>query len=169
MNPIELESGVDGAHLAAWRALLVAHARTVEAIERELAGAETLPLSWYDVLIALYEAPGRRLRMHQLASAIVLSPSGLSRLVDRLEARGYLARQPCSEDRRCQFAALTEDGLAALERGWPTYAAGIARHFAVRFSDADVEALRDLLDRLADRGPMREPATADPLMGEPAG
>jgi len=158
MSPAELESELDGPRLAAWRAFLVAHARTVEAIERELAGAETLPLSWYDVLIALYEAPGRRLRMHQLASAILLSPSGLSRLVDRLEARGFLERQPCSEDRRCQFAALTEDGLAALERAWPPYAAGIARHFGERLSDADVEALRDLLDRLADRRPVGEPA-----------
>ncbi|HET6342616.1 MAG TPA: MarR family transcriptional regulator [Gemmatimonadota bacterium] len=158
MTPTELESELDGPRLAAWRALLVAHARAVEAIERELAGAETLPLSWYDVLIALYEAPDRRLRMHQLASAIALSPSGLSRLVDRLEARGFLERQPCSEDRRCQFAALTEGGLATLERAWPTYAAGIARHFGGRLSDADVEALRDLLDRLADRRPVGERA-----------
>ena len=156
MSSTELESAFDGPHLAAWRALLVAHARTVEAVERELAGPDTLPLSWCEALLALYEAPDRRLRMHQLASTIALSPSGLSRLVDRLEARGFLERQPCSDDRRCQFAALTEDGRAALERAWPAYAAGIARQFGGRLSNADVEALRDLLDRLADRRPVGE-------------
>jgi DNA-binding MarR family transcriptional regulator len=92
--------------------------------------------------------------MHELASAIVLSPSGLSRLVDRLEAVGLLERQPCSEDRRCQFAALTDEGLAALERGWPIYAAGIARHFGGRLSDAEVEVLRGILERLVDRHPV---------------
>lgn len=156
MSRTEFESQLDGSRLAAWRAFLVAHARTVAAIEREL--ADKLPFSWYDVLIALYEAPDRRLRMHQLASVVVLSPSGLSRLVDRLEARGLLERQPCSEDRRCQFAALTEDGLAALREAWPTYAAGIARHFGGRLSDADVETLGDLLKRLDDRQSVGEAA-----------
>lgn len=151
MNPMELERELDRPRLAAWRAFLIAHARTVEAIGRDLAEAGTLPLSWYDVLIALYEAPDRRLRMHELAAAVLLSPSGLSRLVDRLEARGLLERQPCSEDRRCQFAVLSDMGLDALRRTWPTYAAGIARHFGERLSDAEVDALRETLDRLVAR------------------
>ncbi len=158
MSPTELETGLDEARLAAWRAFLVVHARTVEAIERDLAGADRLPRSWVDVLITLHGAPGRRLRIHELATAVVLSPRGLSRLVDRLEARGFLERQPCSEDRRCQFAALTEDGLAALEAAWPSYAAGIVRHFGGRLSEADLETLRDLLDRLVERCPGEEPA-----------
>ncbi|MGH7573249.1 MAG: MarR family winged helix-turn-helix transcriptional regulator [Gemmatimonadota bacterium] len=145
---MELERELDRPRLAAWRAFLVAHARIVEAIERDLSESGTLPLSWYDVLVALYEAPERRLRMHELAAAVLLSPSGLSRLVDRLEARGLLERRPCSEDRRCQFAVLTEPGLDALRRAWPTYAAGIAGHFGERLSDAEVEALREILDRL---------------------
>jgi DNA-binding MarR family transcriptional regulator len=160
MSPTEWETRLVEPRLAAWRVFLLAHAKTVEAIERELAGSDTvsLPLSWYHVLITLHEAPARRLRMHELASAIVLSPSGLSRLVDRLEAVGLLERQPCSEDRRCQFAALTDEGLAALERGWPIYAAGIARHFGGRLSDADVEVLRHILEGLADRHPGEETA-----------
>jgi len=156
MSPTERETRVVEPRLAAWHAFLLAHAKTVEAIERELAGSDTppLPLSWYHVLITLHAAPQRRLRMHELASAITLSPSGLSRLVDRLEAVALLERQPCSEDRRCQFAALTDEGLAALERGWPIYAAGIARHFGGGLSDADVEVLRDILERLVDRHPV---------------
>ncbi|MGH7549421.1 MAG: MarR family winged helix-turn-helix transcriptional regulator [Gemmatimonadota bacterium] len=148
MNPMELDREIDRPRLAAWRAFLVAHARIVEAIERDLAEAGSLPLSWYEVLIALGEAPDRRLRMHELADAVLLSPSGLSRLVDRLEARGLLERQPCSEDRRCQFAVLTETGLDALRRAWPTYTAGIAGHFGERLSDAEVETLRETLNRL---------------------
>ena len=158
MTPTELRSGLEGPRLAAWRVFLVAHARTVEAVERELARVDTLPLSWYQVLIALDEAPGRRLRMHELATAVGLSPSGLSRLVDRLEARGFLERQPCSEDRRCQFAALTEAGLNALEKAWSSYAAGIVRHFGGRLSDAELETLRGLLDRLVECRPGGEPA-----------
>ena len=147
MSLVRLETGPDR-RFAARRAFLTAHARAVEAIERELAGPDRLPRSWIDVLIALQGAPGRRLRMHELAAAVVLSPSGLCRLVDRLEARGFLERQPCSEDRRCQFAALTEAGRAALEAAWPGYAAGIVRHFGGRLSDAELETLRGLLERL---------------------
>jgi DNA-binding MarR family transcriptional regulator len=143
-----LTGELDRSRLAAWRAFLLAHARIVEAIERDLADSGTLPLSWYDVLVALYEAPERRLRMHELADAVLLSPSGVSRLVDRLEARGLLERQPCSEDRRCQFAVLTGSGLDALRGAWPTYAAGIAGHFGERLSDTEVGALREILDRL---------------------
>lgn len=151
MNTMELELELERPRLAAWRALLVAYTTIVDAVERDLAEARMLPLSWYEVMIALYEAPERRLRMHELAAAVLLSPSGLSRLVDRLEARGLLERQPCSEDRRCQFAALTETGLEALRRTWPTYAAGIARHFGDRLTDIEVEALRESLDRLVAR------------------
>jgi DNA-binding MarR family transcriptional regulator len=158
MNPKRLETGFEY-RLAAWRAFAAVHARTVEAIDRDMAGAGGLPRSWVDVLVALHEAPGRRLRMHELARAVVLSPSGLSRLVDRLAARGLLERQPCSEDRRCQFAALTGDGVAALEAAWPGYAGGILRHFGGRLSDADLETLLELLDQLADR----------PAAGESAG
>lgn len=156
--PTGLEATLDEPRLAAWKAFLAFHAKAVEAIERELAGAGQLPRSWVDVLIALQEAPGHRLRMHELASAVVLSPSGLSRLVDRLEARGLIERQPCSEDRRCQFAAMTGDGVAALEAAWPTYSAGILRHFGSRLTEAEFQSLRQLLDRLEERPPAGDAA-----------
>jgi DNA-binding MarR family transcriptional regulator len=159
MSPKQLETGLEGSRLAAWRAFAAVHARTVEAIDRDLAGADGLPRTWVDVLVALHGAPGRRLRMHELAEAVVRSPSGLSRLVDRLAERGLLERQPCSEDRRCQFATLTGDGAAALDAAWPGYAGGILRHFGGRLSDADLETLLELLDQLADR----------PAAGESAG
>ena len=75
--------------LAVWRAFLKAHALVVERIDHDLVATERLPLSSYDVLIELYEAPEQRLRMHELAERVVLSRSGLTRLVDRLEAEGF--------------------------------------------------------------------------------
>jgi len=87
-------------HLAAWRAFLKAHATVVDRINHDLVAKQRLPLSSYDVLIELYEAPDRRLRMHELAQRVVLSRSGLTRLVDRLEAEGLLTRDRSGTDRR---------------------------------------------------------------------
>src|SRR5215469_6089949 len=117
-------------HLAAWRAFLKAHAVIIDRIDHDLAAAERLPLSSYDVLIELYEAPERRLRMHELAERVVLSRSGLTRLVDRLEAEGFLVRDRSGTDRRGAYAVITEQGIAALRRTWPVYARGILRYFA---------------------------------------
>ena len=142
----------DPAHLAAWRALLGAHATAIAAIERDLAAEGLVPLVWYDVLVALWEAPDGRLRLNELASALLLSRSGLTRLVDRLEAAGYLRREPCPTDRRGAFAVLTPDGRAAQLRAWPTYARGIVRHFA-RFVEPDETApLTAALARVRDGG-----------------
>src|SRR3712207_5980163 len=104
----------DDARLAAWRALLNAQAAAVAAIERELAEADLVPLTWYDVLVALSEAPGPRLRLTGLARAVVLSRSGLPRLVDRLEGAGLIRREACPSDRRGAFAVLTPEGEATL-------------------------------------------------------
>lgn len=137
---------LDRTRLAAWRALLGASKVLVEAIDRDLRGAGVAPLSTYDVLFALYEAPGRRLRMHELADATALSRSGLTRLVDRLEAEGVLAREPDPDDRRGTYAVLTGAGRAALRSTWPAYAAGIERHFGRHLTDRQAEALRDALE-----------------------
>lgn len=147
------EVGLTEAGLAAWRAFLNAHATVIDVLERELAAAECLPLSSYDVLLALAEAPERRRRMHELASAVVLSRSGLTRLVDRLEAEGLLRREACPTDRRGAFAVLTPEGLAALRRAWPIYARGIAEHFARHLDDAGARILTDTLERVRAAAP----------------
>lgn len=138
----------DEQHLAAWRAFLTAHAAVIDQIDRDLAAAGVLPLGWYDVLIELHEAPERRLRLHELAHAVVLSRSGLTRLVDRLEAAGLLCRQPDPTDRRGAFAALTDAGLAALQHTWPAYARGIVAHFARHLSDEEARILGGALERV---------------------
>jgi|SRR5579863_10154215 len=142
-----MDTELEPSHLAAWRSFLAAHAALINQIEHELIEAEVVPLSWYDVLFALYEAPGQRLRMNELASAIVLSRSGLTRLVDRLEAEGLLSRERCGTDRRGAFAVLTDKGLAAMRGAWPVYAKGIAEHFARHISDEEARMITEVFQR----------------------
>lgn len=135
----------------AWRALFEAHARILAQIDRDLEAAQVGSLSDYDVLFTLYESPHRRLRLAELALAAVLSRSGLTRLIDRLETKGYLRREPDPSDRRGTFAVLTETGIEELRRIWAVYSQGIARYFADPLSEAEVEMVYTLFTRLAAR------------------
>jgi DNA-binding MarR family transcriptional regulator len=142
--------------LAAWRAFLEAHARTVEILTRELRDAEDLPLTWYDVLVQLNEAPDRRLRMQELADAVLLSKSGVTRLIDRMERDGLVNRSRCSDDRRGTYAELTPEGLARLRGSAPTHLQGVRDHFAAHFDDEEAAILERLLTRLAEANRDRE-------------
>jgi DNA-binding MarR family transcriptional regulator len=118
-----------------------------------MAATETeLPLTWYDVLVALVGAPEHRLRLRELAHEVLLSRSGLTRLVDRLEAAGLLRREPDPTDRRGAFAVLTEAGYEALRRTWPLYARGIQDHFARHLEADEAAILARALQRVADAG-----------------
>lgn|ERR687886_2089484 len=139
---------LDESHNAAWRIFLTSHAVLIDRIEQELAQAGLPPLGWYDVLFALYEAPSRRLRLHELADAIVLQRSNLTRLVDRLEAAGLVRRESCPSDRRGAFAVITQEGLAMREQMWPIYAQAIAKYFACHLSKAEVEVLTKAMRRV---------------------
>jgi len=143
-----MSDGLDEFHMAAWRAFLNTHAAVIDRIEREMSAAAVLPLGWYDVLVALHEAPDHRLRLHELASNIVLSRSTLTRLLDRLEAEGLLARERVAGDRRGAYAVLTEQGGEALRLAWPVYARGIATHFTNLLDDAETRALTRALERV---------------------
>lgn len=138
----------DGQRVTAWRMFLSAHASAVAAIERELAAEGLIPLPWYDVLLALWEAPDHRLRLNELARAVVLSRSGLTRLVDRLEKAGFVRREPCPNDRRGAYAVLTPEGRAAQRRAWPTYARGIVVHFARHLSEEESTVMATALARV---------------------
>jgi DNA-binding MarR family transcriptional regulator len=143
-----MAEGLDEGREEAWRLFITAYGVVIEGIEGELAGAGLPPLGWYDVLLELSAAPGRRLRMHELADAVVLSRSGLTRLVDRLERAGLLRREPDPADRRGAFAVLTEEGAAMRKRMWPVYARGISGHFGEHLSDAEVRTLARALERV---------------------
>jgi len=149
---------IDEARLAAWRAFLNAHAAVIDRIEGEMAAAAQLPLTSYDVLVALSEAPGHRLRPHELADRVVLRRSTLTRLLDRLEADGLLVRERCATDRRGAVVALTDAGARALRRAWPVYARGIDAHFAALVSKEEARVLATALGRVSDaaRGIQRD-------------
>jgi DNA-binding MarR family transcriptional regulator len=136
------------AELATWRAFLAAHARIVGDIEAALRQEELPPLSWYDVLWPLYRAPDRRLRIKELAEEVVLSRTGLVRLVDRIEKAGLLRREPVPGDGRGSFAVLTEQGEEMLQRMWPSYARAVRRGFLEQVG-SDRETLRQVLERVS--------------------
>jgi DNA-binding MarR family transcriptional regulator len=143
-----VDEGLEQGRNIAWRTFLTAHAAAMDRIERDLAEEGLMPLSWYDVLLALYEAPERKLRMHELARAILVTRGGLTRLVARIEKAGLLRREPDSADGRGLYAVLTEEGLEALRRTWPTYARGISKYFGKHLTDEEVEVLDQALRRV---------------------
>src|SRR6516164_2480590 len=124
----------DDPDVEAWRSLLVAHSRLVPAMEKDLRAAGQVSLSWYDVLLELNAAPGRRLRMSELGARAVLSRTRVSRVVDELAAAGLAERQPDEADGRSSFAALTPRGRDALRRAWPVYREAIRRRFGAHLT-----------------------------------
>jgi len=137
-------------HVAAWRALLTAQAELTERIDAALRAADVIPLRWYDALFSLYEAPGRRRRLAEMAEATLLSRSGLTRLADRLEQAGLLTREPVEGDARGAYAVLTPDGLQALRRCWRIYGAEIEARLGRRLTVSEARTLRALLARLVE-------------------
>ena len=133
---------------SAWAGLLRTHAALVRELDRELESAHALPLTQYEVLLHLERAPSHRLRMSELARSVLLSQSGVTRLVDRLESRGLVERAQCAEDRRVLWAQMTEAGLRQLTDARPTVIAGIRARFLDRFADDELRTLTDAWERV---------------------
>jgi DNA-binding MarR family transcriptional regulator len=110
-----------------WRALLEAVRALDEVLDAQLQRDAGIPHAYYEILVRLSEAPGRRLRMAELAEAAWSSRSRLSHAVARLEERGWLRREPCESDRRGQNAVLTDEGFAALAAAAPGHVAQVRR------------------------------------------
>jgi DNA-binding MarR family transcriptional regulator len=136
--------------LAAWRGFLRAHAYLSRVLEAELLADQHLSLASYDVLVQLAEAPGRRLRMTELAAAVLLSRSGVTRLVDRLEKAGLVTRCPVASDGRGVAAELTPDGLNRLRNAAPTHLTGVIRHFVDKLTPDELAAMERISHRLVD-------------------
>jgi DNA-binding MarR family transcriptional regulator len=135
-------------HLDAWRGVLNAHARLTTRVEAALAEADLPQLAWYDVLWALHRAPGKALRMGELADAVTISRSGLTRLVDRIEAEGLLERHPSAEDRRAVEVAITPAGSKLLRRMWPIYEQVLRDDFEAKLTSAEAQALSAALAKV---------------------
>jgi DNA-binding MarR family transcriptional regulator len=144
--------------IAPWRAVLLAQARAIRAIERDLDRAGAIPLSWYDVLLELNAAGAAGLRMQELGLRAVLSRTRISRLVTELERRGLIERVPDPDDGRATLATITPDGRAALKQAAPVYLTGIREHFSRHLTRAQQSAITAGLQRVIDA----HDALADP-------
>jgi DNA-binding MarR family transcriptional regulator len=136
------------AELGAWRGMLRVHSALVKALDTELVEAHGLSLSSYEVLISLEAAPGRRLRMSELADSVLLSRSGMTRLVDRLERDGLLRRDQCTDDGRGWFAVLSDRGSELLAQARATHLAGVRERFLRHFGEVELQELATLWNRV---------------------
>jgi DNA-binding MarR family transcriptional regulator len=143
----------------AWKAFLRAHSAVLRVLDAELEAEQGVPLTYFDVLIQLSRAGGR-LRMSDLADAVLLSRSGITRLVDRMGRDGLVRREPCPTDRRALYAVLTPEGEKALQNALPVHLRGIAEHFARHLSEREAKTLSAALGRLV---PSRDDTTLSDL------
>ncbi|MHB1501292.1 MAG: MarR family winged helix-turn-helix transcriptional regulator [Candidatus Dormibacteria bacterium] len=144
----ETSPALTPAALAAWQAFLRAHTVVTRVLERELLASQRLPLAEYDVLVQLSEAPQGRLRMAQLADRVLLSRSGLTRLVERLEAGGLVRREVCPSDARGAFAVLTAEGATLLLAAAPDHLKSVQAHFGNVLDSEQMSLLRTALDQV---------------------
>ena len=144
----ETVTPLDAGEMAAWHAFIRSHARVVRLLEAELEAEQGLTLPAYEVLAHLSEAADRRLRMSDLAAMSVVTPSGLTRVVDRLVREGLVERQRCAADARVVYASLTDAGVERIRAAYPTHLRGVRRHLIDRLSPLQLRAIRDALEPL---------------------
>ncbi len=153
---LALTPNPDDPRLGAWRSFIQAHARLLRRLDDELQETHGLSLAEYDALLQLVNAPDRRLRMSVLAERVLLSRSGITRLVDRLEAAGMVERSACVTDARGAEARLTAMGHETLRAASRTHLDGVQRYFLGPIADADrasIEAgCNQILDELGRDG-----------------
>jgi len=156
----------DDARFRAWVAFLRAHAGITRRLESELRAERDLGLAEYDALVQLALADSHRLHMSDLAERVLLSRSGVSRLVDRLEASGLVVRAACREDARVSWATLTDAGLARVREASPAHFRGVEAHFLARIPEADRESFIHALETVVEAlgAPIRE---QPPAVGSP--
>jgi DNA-binding MarR family transcriptional regulator len=147
--------------VAAWARLLRVHAALLPKLEQAVSGAG-LRLTWYDVLLVLNAAPGRRLTMSELGAQAVVSRERVSRVVQELERVGLVERSANPDDKRSSFAQITPEGRRRLASVAPVYLAGIEEHFTGHLSDREIIAVASALEKVL----AAEEAIARPLRTE---
>jgi len=142
------QSRLTPAELAAWRGMLRVQSALLRELDADLLAAHGLPLRSYEVLLVLDDAPHRRLRMSELSRSVLLSPSGVSRLVDRLEKNGLVLRERCPDDRRGFYATLTADGRRRLQEARESHLRSVRRRFLERLDADDLARLAGYWERI---------------------
>jgi DNA-binding MarR family transcriptional regulator len=132
----------------AWVGVARAYVSAMRRFNGELSAAHGLTLNDYEVLLHLAQAPDRMMRRVDLAKSVLLTPSGITRLLEGLERCGYVERASCSSDARVTYALLTEEGYEKLRQASSTHIQGIRSYFEERFSNEELETLVELLSRL---------------------
>src|SRR6266496_6522548 len=152
---------LDWVQFRAWRSFLYAYSEVVPTLDRELVSAQGLSLNQFEVLTWLRRAGKRGLRMSDLASRVVLSPSGVTRAVDQLERRGLVERCVFQGDKRGYLATLTAEGRALLRKATAVHVRGLREHFLDHMSRPDLEHLAAALEAVLDgEGSPMPPLTA---------
>jgi DNA-binding MarR family transcriptional regulator len=136
--------------MSAWHSMLRAHASVVRRLEAELIAEQGLSLPAYEVLSHLSEMPDRSLRMTELSEAALLSPSGVTRLVDKLQREGLVRRRRCAADARVIYCELTDAGIARLVTAYPTHLRGVREHMVDKLDRDDLRGVADSMGKLAD-------------------
>jgi DNA-binding MarR family transcriptional regulator len=134
--------------LRAWRGMLRVHQTLTKALDAELEREHGLSLTSYEVLLFLGDSEEGRLRMHDLATQVLLSRSGLTRLADRLERDGLIERQACDSDARGSFAVITDTGRDKLNAARATHLDGVRRHYLSHLSPEEQDMLGDTWERI---------------------
>ena len=141
---------IEPSQAAVWEGLFRTVAALMRVFESELLEAEGLSLSWYDVLVLLHYAPDGRLRLWELADGVVLTRSGITRLLDRMEKEGLLRREASQEDRRGAYAVLTEKGLEVTLRADRAHSRSIQQHFGQHLTEDDLRALSGAVGKVRE-------------------
>lgn len=161
-TPTTEASLLDLSELRAWRGMLRVHTTLVKALDCELETTHGVGVTSYEVLMYLADAPDGRMRMHDLAASVLLSRSGLTRLVDRLERDGLIARESCKSDARGAFAVLTPAGREMLAAARVTHLNGVRRHFLDHLAPEELATLAAIWDRVL---PSAASAVSPPACG----
>ena len=150
-NYLSVEAPVllDPEELGAWRGMLRVHSAMTKALDAELLAEHGISLSSYEVLLFLADSPAGRLRMSELADGVLLSRSGLTRLVDRMEREGLLRRERCEDDARGYHAAITDKGRDLFQRARRTHLDGVRELFLSHLSANERRALAELWEKVA--------------------
>lgn len=135
---------LDAGEQQTWRAFLRATRLLFAQFERDLQQGAGIPLSYYEIMSVLSEAPGRSMRMSELADALGVSPSRISHAVSRLEGSGWVRRELCPSDRRSWFAILTDQGFSILEATAPCHVTSVRKHLLDQLTPAQLDQLGDI-------------------------
>ena len=148
----------EGESLSAWLTFLQAHALLLDLLEKDLQAGTGLPLGSFEVLVQLASAPDGQLKMVELSQSLLLSKSGVTRLVDRMEAAGLVTRGACPTDRRIVYAVLTPKGRAALREAMPLHLESLGERFTRYLTPAEITMLRTTLQKVLDAHGLGTPA-----------